>query len=224
MPKIWNCHSGINENLPIEDLPYKKNGFITFGCFNNSTKISEDCINLWSKILNEISDSKLIIKAQSKDSEIAQYKILEKFQFNKVDKKRIIFEGHKKDKKDHLKNYNLVDLSLDTFPYPGVTTSFESIWMGVPVLTKNGNNFVSRCGASIMENVGLNEFIANDEKDYFKKAISLANDIEKLKIIRKNLRDKAKNSPLFDAQTFGNDFSKLVKDVWALYASNKNNK
>ena len=224
LPNIWNCHSGINVNLSVEDLPYKKNGFITFGCFNNSTKISENCINLWSKILNEIKNSKLIIKAQSKDSEIAQYKILEKFQFNKVDKKRIIFEGHKKDKKDHLKNYNLVDLSLDTFPYPGVTTSFESIWMGVPVLTKKGNNFVSRCGASIMENAGLTEFIANDEEDYFNKAISFANDIEKLDTIRKNLREKTKNSPLFDAETFGNDFSKLVKEMWANYGSNKNNK
>tara|TARA_B100001175_G_C19034538_1_gene414210 strand:- start:261 stop:551 length:291 start_codon:yes stop_codon:yes gene_type:complete len=96
--------------------------------------------------------------------------------------------------------------------------------MGVPVLTKRGNNFVSRCGVSIMENVGLNEFVANDEEDYFNKAISLANDIEKLTLIRKNLREKARNSPLFDRQTFGNDFSELVKDMWAIYASNKNNK
>ena len=124
----------------------------------------------------------------------------------------------------NLKNYNLVDLSLDTFPYPGVTTSFESIWMGVPVLTKKGNNFVSRCGASIMENAGLTEFIANDEEDYFNKAISFANDIEKLDTIRKNLREKTKNSPLFDAETFGNDFSKLVKEMWANYVSNKSNK
>ena len=131
----------------------------------------------------------------------------------------------KKDKKDHLKNYNLVDLSLDTFPYPGVTTSFESIWMGVPVLTKKGNNFVSRCGASIMENAGLTEFIASDEEDYFNKAISFANDIEKLDTIRKNLREKTKNSPLFDTETFGNDFSKLVKEMWEKnYGSNKNNK
>ena len=115
-------------------------------------------------------------------------------------------------------------MSLDTFPYPGVTTSFESIWMGVPVLTKKGNNFVSRCGASIMENAGLTEFIANDEEDYFNKAISFANDIEKLDTIRKNLREKTKNSPLFDAETFGNDFSKLVKEMWANYGSNKNNK
>ena len=146
-------------------IPFLKNGYLTFGCFNNSTKISNKCIDTWSEILNKIGNCKLIIKASSKYSEIAQKKIFYKFKKKNFDEKKIIFEQHKKEKLDHLKMYHNIDVSLDTFPYPGVTTSFESIWMGVPVLTKKGNNFVSRCGESINLNLGLNSFLADNNED-----------------------------------------------------------
>ena len=223
LPKIWNCHTGINTNVSVNELPCKKNKFVTFGCFNNSIKISESCINLWSKILTKIENSRLILKAQSKDSEIAQNKIIEKFETNKIDSQRIILEKHKKDKDDHLKIYNQIDISLDTFPYPGVTTSFESIWMGVPVLTKKGNNFVSRCGESININIGMNDFIAKDDDDYLRKAIELSKDRERLSSIRKTLREKARISPLFDAKSFGNDFSNMMKEIWSIYISKNSN-
>ena len=90
--------------------------------------------------------------------------------------------------------YNDVDISLDTFPYPGVTTSFESIWMGVPVLTKVGNNFVSRCGESININLGMNDFIASNNNDYISKAIFFDKNRNDIMNIRKTLREKAKNS------------------------------
>ena len=120
----------------------------------------------------------------------------------------------KKNRDDHLKMYNDVDISLDTFPYPGVTTSFESIWMGVPVLTKAGNNFVSRCGESINKNLGMKDFIAIDNDDYILKATSLCENVDYITKIRKTLRDKAKNSPLFDVDKFGDDFSELMINLW----------
>ena len=214
LPNIWNCHSGIDDKFKVNEPPLKKNGYLTFGCFNNSSKMSIECIDTWSKILTKIEDCKIMIKAPSEDAEIAQKIILEKFKKNNIEENRIIFEKRKKNREDHLMMYNDVDISLDTFPYPGVTTSFESIWMGVPVLTKVGNNFVSRCGESININLGMNDFIASNNNDYISKAIFFDKNRNDIMNIRKTLREKAKNSPLFDKDKFGNDFSELMIDLW----------
>ena len=95
--------------------------------------------------------------------------------------------------------------------------------MGVPVLTKKGNNFVSRCGESININIGMNDFIAKDDDDYLRKAIELSQDREKLSSIRKTLREKARISPLFDSESFGNDFSNMMKEIWSNYISKNSN-
>jgi predicted O-linked N-acetylglucosamine transferase (SPINDLY family) len=152
---------------------------------------------------------------------MAENKILEKFSKNKVDIKRITFEKTKKERIDHLNMYKEIDISLDTFPYPGVTTSFESIWMGVPVLTKKGTNFVSRCGESINLNLGFKNLIAESEEDYISKAVSLNLDRENLSKMRLSMRQLAMKSPLFDTHSFGEDFSNLIKNVWKKYLNKK---
>ena len=217
LPKIWNCHSGFNEDLNISEPPLLKNNFLTFGCFNNSTKISEKCIIVWSKILSKIKNSKIVIKAQSEDSEIAHKKIIDKFKLNNIDENRIIVKKYQKERSDHLKMYELIDISLDTFPYPGVTTSFESIWMGVPVLTMKGFNFVSRCGESININLDMKEFLAENEEDYILKAVEFSKNPKKIIEIRKTLRDRALNSPLFDKKMFGKEFCELIENTWKNY-------
>lgn len=214
LPKIWNCHSGIESKIEVEDLPCLKNEYITFGCFNNSSKISDAVIQTWGKLLLKLNNSKLIIKAPSEDAEIAQKNILKKFLDFNIDGSRILFSPREKKKENHYKMYNKIDLSLDTFPYTGVTTSIESVWMGVPVLTLKGNNFVSRCGESLNINLGMPEFIAEDENDYLNKAITISENRQKLSTIRKSLRNKVLNSPLFDMESFGQDFANLLNDVW----------
>ena len=113
-----------------------------------------------------------------------------------------------------MKDYHKIDIALDTFPYTGVTTSFQSYLMGVPVLTLKGFNFNSRCGESINLNLGLEEFIAENQDDYFDKAINLQNR-EKLSKLRLSLREKVLNSPLFDTDDFTNQlmnvFTKVLK-------------
>ena len=217
MPDIWNSHCGINENIKVNYAPIIKNGYITFGCFNNFSKVSMSCINTWSKILNSVDNSKLIIKGSSSDSDIGISRILKGFKNNNVNLDRVIFENYKVDRKDHLEVYHNVDVCLDTFPYPGVTTSFEAIWMGVPVLTKKGNNFVSRCGESININLNLPDFLANDENDYISKAIIISKNKEKISEVRMSLREKSLNSKLFDKKSFGKAFYNLIKDIWKKY-------
>jgi len=214
LPKIWNCHSGIKSSVVSEGLPFLKNNYVTYGCFNNSSKITEEVIETWSEILLNKKNSKIIIKAPSEDGEIAQKGILKKFKEFNVDNSRVLFSKREEKRNDHYKIYNKIDISLDTFPYPGVTTSIESIWMGVPVLTLKGNNFVSRCGESINLNLKMSDFIAKNKTEYISKALSLTEDINNLVEIRKSLRQKALASPLFDTEKFGQDFGDLLSNVW----------
>ena len=214
LPKIWNCHSGIKSSVVSEGLPFLKNNYVTYGCFNNPSKITEEVIETWSEILLNKKNSKIIIKAPSEDGEIAQEGILKKFKEFNVDNSRVLFSKREKKRNDHYKIYNKIDISLDTFPYPGVTTSIESIWMGVPVLTLKGNNFVSRCGESINLNLKMSDFIAKNKTEYINKALSLTEDINNLVEIRKSLRQKALASPLFDTEKFGQDFGDLLSNVW----------
>ena len=213
MPNIWNSLSK-PKNLP--DIKAKiniKDKTIVYGCFNNFMKISLNTIKVWSKILNQ-GESKLILKNPvSLIDEKAKEILIKKFENEKVDINKIEFVERKKTMTEHLETYNQIDLALDTFPYPGVTTSFQSILMGVPVLTMKGYNFNSRCGESINRNLGFEDFISEDEVDYFNKAVKFKNNKQKLFDIKKNLRNIALKSNLFDTDQFVFDFSKLIKNL-----------
>ena len=213
MPHIWNTHSKLSEEK-INQLPVVSNEFFTFGSFNNYLKISDEVIETWNKILVNIHNSKLVLKSRhSVDKNFKSY-IIKKFD-NSINSERLIFLNTVKDKKKHLNDYNKIDISLDTFPYNGVTTSFESIWMGVPVLVLKGNRFVSRCGYSINKNLGLEDFIAENKEDYISKACKLASkdNIDKLKELRQSLRKNSLSSPLFNIKLFTDSFVKLLNEV-----------
>jgi len=108
-------------------------------------------------------------------------------------------------------------LTLDTFPYPGVTTSFESILMGKPVLTMKGNNFNSRCGESINKNLGLENFIANDKSDYYNRAIGFYENYNKIEKIGDELRNHALGSPILNVQNFSKNFYNKLYEVYENY-------
>ena len=115
--------------------------------------------------------------------------------------------------KDHLNLYNEVDIALDTFPYNGVTTSFEAIWMGVPVITMAGYNFNSRCGESINKNLNMEQLIAKNEDDYVSKAVSLSTDRDKFLNIRKSIFLNAPKSPLFNSQDYSKSFFEALEKI-----------
>ena len=154
-----------------------------------------------------------MLKDSLKGGEDIKNNVLNKFTSHGVKEDQIIFLERQKDRLEHLKLYNKADVALDTFPYPGVTTTYEAILMGLPVITMKGFNFNSRCGESININVGMPELIANDDEDYLKKALDLKiekNLNEKYGI---NLRNKALASPLFDTDQFTKDFENLLIEV-----------
>ncbi len=125
----------------------------------------------------------------------------------------VIFHKRFEDKKDHLDLYNEIDIALDTFPYNGVTTSFEAIWMGVPVLTMAGYNFNSRCGESINKNLNMEQLIAKDEDDYVSKAVSLSIERDKFLKLRKSIFLDAIQSPLFNKKKFAENFFNSLRKI-----------
>jgi protein O-GlcNAc transferase len=209
LEKIWNAHEGfeiIRKKLP---LPAINNKHITFGSFNNFNKISDQTLKTWSIILKNIKDSKLLLKSSMK------FNLQDlKARLNKLDiSDKVIIKSRSKNFEEHLNYYEEIDLVLDTFPYNGVTTTFEAIWKGVPVLTVEGYNFNSRCGSSIIKNLGIKDLIAKNEDDYISKAIFYANNLKKLANIRSKIFETAIETPLFNTKLFTKNFEKLINYI-----------
>ena len=216
LPNVWSSHCGFNLEREYVGLPFDKDEIFTFGSLNNFRKISDETLNTWSVILNNVSNSRLILKSSTFcDSTL----LLEKFKKNGVKNKiEILDKKNFFKKKDHLGLYKKIDLALDTFPYNGVTTTFEALWMNVPTIVLRGYNFNSRCGESIIKNLGIDYLIASNTKDYIEKAVQLSRDKGKLNKIRRLIFDTVLSTPLFDTQSFARDFGDCLFEI-----SNKSN-
>ena len=214
LPKIWNSLSKPKDLPQINLLSKISSQPFTYGSFNNFSKISEDVIDAWSKILRD-TNSQIYLKNPKHDTpSLVKKNIIEKFLERDVSKNKILFLDHQPNRYNHLELYNKIDLALDTFPYPGVTTSCESVLMAVPVLTMKGYNFNSRCGESININLKMEDFIAENKNDYVNKAIYWQHNSKKLKNFKQNLRNRALSSPVFDTVSFAKDFTNIIKEVY----------
>ena len=210
LPEIWNTHCGFDFERKEVSPPLIKNNFVTFGSFNNPAKINKNVINCWAEILKKIKNSRLILKCSNDKKKFDR---IEGLMRKKGVIDSVIFHKRFEDKIDHLNLYKEVDIVLDTFPYNGVTTSFEAIWMGAPVLTMAGYNFNSRCGESINRNLGMDQLIAKDENDYVQKAIDLTKSQSEFINLRKSIFHNAIKSPLFNQKKFSDNFYKLIKEI-----------
>jgi len=185
---------------------------------NKILKVNDEVIKVWSKILLSVINSKLILKSKELDDKKFSNYILKKFEKNGVKSENLIFLGETKTRRETLEVYNQIDIALDPFPFQGVTNTCESIWMGVPVLILKGNRYVFNFGESINANLNMSEWIAKDEKDYVSKAIKFTNDIKKISLIRKDLRDLIINSPVCDSINLSKHFSEMLWDKWKKFS------
>ena len=210
LPNIWNCHSGFELLRKEYPTPMIENKFITFGSFNDFNKISDDVVETWSKILKKINNSKLILKSSDNhNNNTLKRKFMKSGVLNSI-----IFKSRKEIFEDHLNEYKKIDIALDTFPYNGVTTSFEAIWMCVPLLTLKGFNPNSRSGESINKNINMNYFIASNKEEYVSKAIDLSNNFKKIIDAKKYLFDKALDSNLFNSKKFSKEFFESLEKIY----------
>ena len=115
---------------------------------------------------------------------------------------------------DHLNLYNRIDIGLDTFPYNGTTTTCEALWMGVPVVTLEGDRHAGRVGVSLLNQVGLTELIAKTPEEYVQIAVDLAKDTYKLANLRASLRPRMAASPLCDGKGFTRTLEQAYREMW----------
>jgi len=191
------------ENSPeIIEAPCVKNGYVTFGSFNAMAKINTETIELWSAILNNIPDSRLILKNISLSDEGVKERVSHQFEVNNINKERLEFLSFEKTLNGHLDAYNKVDIGLDTFPYNGTTTTCEALWMGVPVVTLNGQISAARVGNSIMTCLGLKSFVASNKREYIKICRYYAANTGSIVGLKRSLRNIMSDSKLCNAPEF----------------------
>ena len=213
LPETRMCFTPPDVTLEVSPLPALSNGFVTFGCFNNLSKMNDEVVALWAKILREIPQSRLFLKAKQLNQPSVRLEVSERFAALGVDVSRLVLEGFET-RSQYLTAYHQVDIGLDPFPFPGGATSAESLWMGVPVLTLMGASFISRQGIGLLMNAGLPEWIASDEDDYLARAVSHANNLQGLQTLRQALRQQVLASPIFDAPRFAHHFESALRGMW----------
>ena len=213
MPDCYLCFTEPVNAPDVNLLPSLENGYITFGCFNNLTKMNAEVVAVWARVLHRVPESRLYLKAKQFVEPSVEKSVLERFANHGIDGKRLILKDLVP-RKNYLAPYNELDIALDPFPYPGITTTVESLFMGVPVLTLTGNSFLSRQGLGILSNAGLPHWIAEDADDYVEKAATHASDLPQLVALRSGLRQQVLASPLFDAPRFAAHFETALRRMW----------
>ena len=213
MPDCYRCFVEPPVYLETdEELPALNQVQFTFACFQPLYCLNQDTLKLWAMVLHAVPNSQLYLKnAQLNDIHACQ-NLREQFADLGILPERLILEGSSS-LVERLSAYRHIDIALDTFPETGFG-SVEALWMAVPVLTLEGNSFISRCGASIAHNAGLAEWIAIDEEDYVAKAVYFSGNLDYLTILRNQLRDRLLESPLFDVTEFARNFEAML---WSMY-------
>ncbi len=201
------------KNIPaLEDNPFKTNGYITFGAFNCTSKYNDALIFMWSKILEEIPHSKLLIYRTKLTKNIIRY-LKNKFKNRGIYSDRLIFSS--KIYTPHFKAYSLADISLDPYPFNGMSITIETALMGLPTVTLVGEGMQSRGAGRINHILGLDDLNADCGENYINIAVELAKNKQRLENLRKTLRDKVNNSDLRqNAKDFTLDLEDKFKKVW----------
>ena len=213
LPESYLCFTPPDVALEPGPLPALTEGRITFGCFNNLNKMNDAVLALWARVLQAVPGSRLLLKTKQLDDPATFAATRHRFAARGIAADRLLLEGAAP-RAELLATYNRVDIALDPFPYPGGTTSVEGLWMGVPILTRRGDRFLSHIGESIAHNAGLADWIAIDDDDYVAKAVAHSTDPARLAALRAGLRRQVLASPLFNASRFARHFESALWGMW----------
>lgn len=214
MPENYLCFSPSTCPVDVSPLPALSTGVVTFGSFNNLTKMNDAVVALWARILHAVPNSHLYLKTSQLNDPSVREQTLQRFVSQDIAPQRLLLNGTQGTMADHLAEYQKIDIALDTFPYPGVTTSFDALWMGVPVLSLQGDRFMSLSAKTIAYHAGLPDWIATDQNDYLAKAVAFTSDLSHLADLRAGLRSQVLASPLFDAPRFARNFENALWGMW----------
>lgn len=208
------CYQPPGDTPDVAPLPAETSGVVTFGSFNNLSKMQPAVIALWSQVLQAVPGARLLVKNPSLTDPPTRARIAAMFAQHGIGPDRLELLGHTPTPQEHLALYGRVDIALDTFPYNGTTTTCEALWMGVPVVTLAGAVHAGRVGVSLLTAAGLPELIAATPAECVARAAALAGDRDALSRLRAGLRERVRNSRLCDAAGFTRAMEAALRSMW----------
>lgn len=210
LPDTYWCYDPLDEITAVNRLPALDRGYVTFGCLNQFTKVNADVLTLWARVLQAVPKSRLLLLAEEGSS---RQRVLDSLGKEQIDPARLEFFTRQR-RQAYLEAHHRIDIGLDTFPYNGHTTTLDSLWMGVPVVSRLGETIVGRAGLSILHNVGLENLVAKSDGAFVETAVQLAKSLEDLARLRSSLRDTLRRSALMDGPRFTRHFEAAYRTMW----------
>lgn len=222
LPHGFLCYEPRPEaDILVAPPPAVRNGYITFGSFNNVAKVTPDVVALWALILKRVPGARLLLKSKALQDISVRERYHNMFSREGIDAGRVELHGWIPSPGSHLALYDRIDIALDPFPYNGTTTTCEALWMGVPVITLAGRLHAGRVGVSLLSQIGLTEFIAENPERYLGKAVELAGDADRRATLRSELRERMKRSSLCDGASFARDVESAYRDMWRQWCASR---
>jgi protein O-GlcNAc transferase len=217
LPRCFLAYAAPRHAPKVGPPPALRNGFVTFGSFNNLAKVNRGVIALWAEILHQVEGACLVLKSAGTGDAETRAGLEAAFASHGIAAARLRILPPEPDGQSHLALYNEIDIALDPFPYNGATTTCEALWMGVPVITLAGDRHAGRVGASLLSAVGFQAGIAATPEDYVLTARLLASQPELLATARRNLRTDLARSPLRDHEGHARALEEAYRAVWQLW-------
>ena len=212
------CYDPLTEEPAVSALPAVTRGFVTFGCLNNPCKITDLTLRLWAGVLQALPDSQLLLMAPPGTG---REHLLARLSVVGVAADRVRFMPFQP-RLEYLRTHHEIDVGLDTFPYGGHTTSLDSFWMGVPVVTRVGSTCVGRAGLSQLHSLDLLDLAADTDAAFVRTAVALAEDLPRLSKLRQELRLRFERSVLMDRAAFARNIEAAYRQMAADHVSGAN--
>jgi len=217
LPECWVCYHPLTDEPPVNPLPASNAGQITFGCLNNFCKLNDEMLGLFGSALRAMEGSRLILLApEGRPRE----RVIDRVCHQGVPRDRIEFVG-RMSRPDYLKTYHRIDIALDTRPYNGITTTCDALWMGVPVVSLEGQTAAGRAGLGILSTVKLPELAVRSPEEFVRAAENLGSDLPRLTELREELRHRMQSSPMMDAQRFARNMENAYRTMWQHWCMGK---
>jgi protein O-GlcNAc transferase len=214
-PTAWSYQPPATAPEPAGD----RQGPVTFGCFNNFAKITDELMAHWGGLLAAVPDSRLVLKGAGFEAPVIRAEVERRLTAAGIAPHRLELLERTATLEEHLAAYGRVDVALDTFPYHGTTTTCEALWMGVPVVTLAGDRHASRVGASLLTAIGRLEWIAHSPADYRQIAAGVAAAWPRTQAARQELREGMKRSALCDHPGQALRFGAALRDLWRTWCA-----
>jgi predicted O-linked N-acetylglucosamine transferase (SPINDLY family) len=215
LPDCFWCYDPLTAEPAVNDLPALTQNHVTFGSLNNFCKVTPAVLKLWAEVLRAVPRSRLRMLAPEGG---CRQRVLDLFQDAGVAADRVTFVAQQP-RPQYLELFHAIDIGLDSFPYNGHTTSLDSFWMGVPVVTLAGRTAVGRAGVCLLENLGLPEWIAATPEQFVASAVEMAGNLARVSQLRATLRERLRRSPLMDAPRFARNVEAAYRAMWRHWAA-----